>query len=510
MMKYYITDNTAASVLLEEIPEVSYADFYADLSEKLADPRYHLAHYFALPQGDRMVFYCLLLDDNSSQVMITSYALNYYDDTELPSLTALHPQVHPFGRDITERYGVRFGNMPWPKPLRFPFDRYDRNSSMDNFPFYKMEGKSLHEVNVGPIHAGIIEPGAFRFICSGEQVLHLEIALGYQHRGVEQAFVSTNNRLRQICLAEAIAGDSAIAHATAFAEAIEKLSGQDRPVQLDCERGVALELERMAMQIADTGALSMDVGYQLGQVACEALRTMTINTTQAWCGNRFGKGLIRPHGTNHPLTTQKSEMIRRNVAEIARRYDEVRQDIKSSPSLLARFEECGIVARDQMAAIGGVGQAARASGVCRDIRTSHPWGVYAQDISHKPITKTQGDVMARLMVRSREILQSAGYIDRLLSIYDQKYASELSPCDKPDYTAPLSASSLAFGLVEGWRGEICHVLVTDAEGKIAASRIKDPSLHNWMALALAVRGEGISDFPICNKSFNLSYCGNDL
>lgn len=118
--------------------------------------------------------------------------------------------------------------------------------------------------------------------------------------------------------------------------------------------------------------------------------------------------------------------------------------------------------------------------------------------------------MARLMVRSREILQSAEYIDRLLTICEQKQISEPAPCEKPDYDAPLAASSLAFGLVEGWRGEICHVLVTDAEGQIAASRIKDPSLHNWMALALAVRGEGISDFPICNKSFNLSYCGNDL
>lgn len=509
-MKYYITDNTAAAVSLKEIPEVPYAVFYADLCDKLADPRYHLAHYFALPQADRMYFYCLLLDDATSQVMITSHALNYYDDTELPSLTAQHPQVHPFERDITERYGVRFDAMPWPKPLRFPFDRYDRNSSMDNYPFYKMEGKSLHEVNVGPIHAGIIEPGAFRFICSGEQVLHLEIALGYQHRGVEQMFVSTHNRLRQTCLAEAIAGDSAVAHATAFAEAIEKLTGNDRPAQLDCERGIALELERMAMQIADTGALSMDVGYQLGQVACEALRTMTINTTQAWCGNRFGKGLIRPHGTNHPLTAEKLKMIRRNVAEIAHRYDEVRRDIKSSPSLLARFEECGIVAREQMTAIGGVGQAARASGVCRDIRSSHPWGVYAKDIKHESIIKTQGDVMARLMVRSREILQSAEYIDRLLTIYEQKYISESTPCEKPYYDAPLATSSLTFGLIEGWRGEICHVLVTDADGQIVASRIKDPSLHNWMALALAVRGEGISDFPICNKSFNLSYCGNDL
>ena len=342
-MKYYITDNTAPAVPLSEIPEASYAEFYTDQAAKLADARYHIAHYFALPLGDRLRFFCLLLDDAEAKVLIASHAMEYYDEQELPSLTALHPQVHPFERDIAERYGVRFDGMPWPKPLRFPFDRFDRGSTMDNYPFYTMEGRSLHEVNVGPIHAGIIEPGAFRFICNGEQVLHLEIALGYQHRGVEHEFEATANRLRQMCLAEAVAGDSAVTHAATFASAVEKLTGSVPSARLGVERAVALELERMAMQIADTGALCMDVGYQLGQVACEALRTMTINTTQAWCGNRFGKGLIRPGGTNHPLTAAKAETIRRNVAQIARRYDEVRRDIKSSPTLLARFEQCGIV-----------------------------------------------------------------------------------------------------------------------------------------------------------------------
>lgn len=507
-MNYYVTDNTARAVSLSDIPEVSYAAFYEDLSARLADARYHVAHYFALPAGDRMRFFCLLLDDAENRVLITSHATDYYDEAELPSLTALHPQMHPFERDIAERYGIRFEGMPWPKPLRFPADRYDRRSSIENYPFYTMEGRSLHEVNVGPIHAGVIEPGAFRFICNGEQVLHLEIALGYQHRGVEQAFETTDNRLRQACLAEAVAGDSAVAHATAFAQAVGKLSGFQHPARLERERAIALELERMAMQIADTGALCMDVGYQLGQVASEALRTLTINTTQAWCGNRFGKGLIRPQGTDHPLTAEKSAMIRRNVREIARRYDQVRRDIKSSPTLLARFEQCGIVPRDEMQRIGGVGQAARASGLARDIRTSHPWGVFAGPLRHESIVRTQGDVMARLMVRSREVLQSAEYIDRLLETGEQeRTAAENSA---PDYTAPLAPSSLAFGLVEGWRGENCHVLLTDAEGRIAACRIKDPSLHNWLALALAVRSEGISDFPICNKSFNLSYCGHDL
>ena len=507
-MHYYVTDNRAACVPLNEIPTAGYAEFYEDLAERLADERYHIGHYFALPDGDVLRAYCLLLDDTEHRVLVASYAIGYYDTPLLPSLTARHPQVHPFEREITERYGVRFADMPWNKPLRFPFDRYNRSSSIDNYPFYTIEGASLHEVNVGPIHAGIIEPGAFRFICNGEQVLHLEIALGYQHRGVERTMTADDNVLRQTLVAESVAGDSAVAHATAYAQLREKLADRkEAPATLDRERAIALELERMAMHIADTGALCMDVGYQLGQVACEALRTVTINTTQAWCGNRFGKGLVRPGGTDHPLDAGTAGTIRRNVREIARRYDEVRRDIKSSPSLLARFEQCGIVPREEMLRIGGVGQAARASGLARDVRASHPWGIYAETLRHEPIVRTQGDVMARLMVRCREVLQSAAYIDRLLDAWERQTPPAVP---QPDYTAPLAPEALSFGLVEGWRGETCHVAVTDAAGRIAACRIKDPSLHNWLALALAVRGEGISDFPICNKSFNLSYCGHDL
>lgn len=503
-MNYYTTDNLATAIPLEAIPDVGYAALYEDLRERLTQRHCHLAHYFAVPDGEALRFYVLLLDDHKHEVLITSFAMDYYDDVALPSLAAIHPAMHVFEREIAELYNVEFDSMPWPKPLRFAFNRRNRNSTMDNYPFYSIEGDSLHEVNVGPIHAGIIEPGAFRFICNGENVLHMEIALGYQHRGVENEFSSTDNRLRQTLLSESIAGDSAVAHSTAFATTIEKLCGTMADQSLSLERTVALELERMAMHIADTGALSMDVGYQLGQVACEALRTMTINTTQAWCGNRFGKGLVRPCGTNKPLSEEKIAMIINNVGEIRRRYIEVTEDIKSSPSLLSRFEQCGIVPKAEMQRIGGVGMAARASGLKRDIRSSHPFGAYSSQIQHQSITQHDGDVMSRLMMRCDEMPQSADYILQLLSGYRP------TSLPRPDYQSPLKADALAFSLVEGWRGEICHVAITDAQAKIKSYKVKDPSLHNWLALALAVRGEGISDFPICNKSFNLSYCGHDL
>ena len=237
-MNYYITDNLAGSVSLKDIPEVEYAALYNDLKERLKQDSYHVAHYFATPDGNRLRFYILLLDDAAHKVMVASFSMEYYEDVALPSLTALHPALHVYEREISELYNVEFDSMPWNKPLRVPFNRRNRNSTMDNYPFYTIEGESLHEVNVGPIHAGIIEPGAFRFVCNGENVLHLEIALGYQHRGVEQAFCSTENRLRQTLLAEGIAGDSAVSHATAYATTIEKLCGKRASTALDVERTV--------------------------------------------------------------------------------------------------------------------------------------------------------------------------------------------------------------------------------------------------------------------------------
>ena len=504
MKLYYITNNTASAVKIADIPVVDYTELYNDLAERMTNSRYHVAHYFATEHEMGLKFYLIILDDLSGEVLLTSFIPDYYT-RGLASLTALHAQFHPFEREIYELYGVPFNNHPWLKPLRFSHDRRNRESTMDSYPFYQMEGDELHEVNVGPIHAGIIEPGAFRFICNGEQVLHLEIALGYQHRGVEGEMTRDDNKLRQTLIAESIAGDTAVGHATAYAELVEKLGEEVIDEELKLERMIALELERIAMHIADTGALATDIGFQLYQVACEALRTVTINTTQAWCGNRFGKSMIRPFGTNHPLTQAKVDTIIKNITDVRRRYNELREDILADNTLLARFEQCGLVPTEEMQRIGGVGMAARSSNLKRDIRATHPSGYYSTELKHEPVLKSHGDVMSRLMTRLDEVLQSADYVLNTLKNY--KPTKSLRT---PQYDAKLQADALSFSLVEGWRGEICHVALTNGEGCITKYKVKDPSVHNWLGLAIAVRSEGISDFPINNKSFNLSYCGHDL
>lgn len=505
-MNWLAVKNNGGSVPLADIPVLGYAAFYDELCAMLADEKHHVVSYFAAPQGNELAFFCLVADDASGKVLLASHRYEYYSEDPLESITAQYAQMHPFEREIAELYGVRFAGNPWAKPLRFPHNRAAVSHTIENYPFYTIEGASLHEVNVGPIHAGVIEPGAFRFICNGEKVLHLEIALGYQHRGLETLMTSTDNRLRQTVLAESIAGDSVVAHTTAFATVAEKLTPDyRRNARLDAERAAALELERIAVHIADTGALCGDVAYQMGLVASEALRTIVINSTQLWCGNRFGKGLVRPCGTNFPLTDEVAQAVLKNIEDVRRRYAEVAEDLDTMPSLLSRFEDCGIVEREQLRQIGAVGVAARAGGLVRDLRATHAWGAYG-DMHHEPVEKEAGDIMSRLEVRIGEVAQSAGYVGELLG---RALATDTAPV-KPDYGAKFAPDSLSFAMVEGWRGEVCHVALTDSDGRIDTYKIKDPSMHNWLALALSLRGEGISDFPICNKSFNLSYCGHDL
>ncbi|MDR2885553.1 MAG: NADH dehydrogenase subunit, partial [Rikenellaceae bacterium] len=447
-MKWLRTTNRAGSVALERIPVADYADFHSSLCGLLEREGCHIVEYTAVPMDGALRFFALVADDQMGEVLIGSHTYTYYEERPLHAVTAVHEQAHPFERAIAELYGVRFEGNPWPKPLRYPAGGADKQATQDNHPFYTIDGTQLHEVNVGPIHAGVIEPGAFRFICNGERVLHLEIALGYQHRGVQPLMVAAKTPLQRVCLAESVVGDSAVTHAAAHAMVMEKLAAVEVPLALDAQRALAIELERMAMHMADIGALCGDVAYQLGQVACEALRTILINTTQRICGNRFGKGMVRPAGSRCEITAGLRAEIEHNVSEVSRRFSEVLADLKNSPTVLARFEECGRLTAAQAACIGAVGLAARSSGLPRDVRRSHVWGPWGATIPHTPVVREQGDVMSRLMVRAREVGQSAAYVLQLLE--------QCGPVPAPDLALGLQPGHLAFALVEGWRGEVCH------------------------------------------------------
>jgi Ni,Fe-hydrogenase III large subunit len=487
-----------------DIPLSEYSVFYAQIAELLNFETNHCLAYYCHELEDKRRLYCCIADGITGSIKVFCHELNK-GKSVLKSLTPACPQLHIFEREIHENYGIVFEGHPWMKPVRYPYDRADQLSNMDNYPFYEIESEELHEVGVGPIHAGVIEPGHFRFICNGEKVLHLEIQLGYQHRGIEKLFLEKKEPLQRCILSEGIAGDTSVGHALAHAQLIESLAGIQVGDALQIERCIALEMERIAVHIGDTAALCGDVAYQLGQAVCEALRTTVINTTQLWCGNRFGKGLIRPGGTNYPMTDDIADEIFRVLDDTGQRFSDITDRIYSLQTVLGRFEDVGIVTRQQALSTGAVGMAARTCGIFRDTRETHPFQYYRNHQVNTVMLET-GDVLARGMQRSREVMESVKTIHELIGIWRNTEKDS----EKPVYNYELKPESFAISVTEGWRGEICHVAHTDRNGNISHYKVTDPSLHNWMSLALAVRNQEISDFPVCNKSFNLSYCGHDL
>jgi Ni,Fe-hydrogenase III large subunit len=488
------------TIPLQSIPVLKYEDFLGLNTNLVKRREFHCVNYYGYLSTDKIRLICCIANDMDHTIYVSSAEIE--SNNSLPSFTARHFCFHNFERELHENFGINYKNHPWLKPLRYGFNQSNKEQQIKNYPFYQIHSEELHEVGVGPIHAGIIEPGHFRFICNGEQILHLEIQLGYQHRGIESLFLNKKKLLQRTVLAESIAGDSVAGHTTAFVNVWESLSGFNPSEDLLFARTLALELERIAIHTGDLSAICTDIAYQLGSSVFGRLRTPVINFLQEWCGNRLSKGLIRVRKNNFPFTPELAERLIKLLDDYEPDFMEMYNEMKILPSVLARLEKTGIVTLQQAEAIGAVGMTSRASGIARDIRSSHPSALYAQ-LNHEPVIKRHGDVYSRTQIRKEGILQSIGYIRQWLKTIpkENKQTMELKR------SAP---NAFAISLVEGWRGEICHCAITDDNGELLHYKIKDPSLHNWLALALAVRNNEISDFPICNKSFDLSYCGHDL
>jgi Ni,Fe-hydrogenase III large subunit len=465
-----------------------------------------LAALFGRPAGDRVRLFAVLADDPEGKLGLLATDV----DRAYPSLSAEAPSAQAFEREIAEQLGVRPEGHPWLKPLRFEpprragpdaFGRKDPGATIPGeYPFYAVEGEEVHEVAVGPVHAGIIEPGHFRFQCHGERVFHLEIVLGYQHRGVEAALRGGPDR-RSLAIAESIAGDTSVGHGLAYVKAVEALSGAAPPARAMALRGVGLELERIANHVGDLGALANDVGFLPTASYCGALRADFLNVSAELSGSRFGRSLVVPGGVKYDVGAAEARVLAARVRASWALARAAAGLLFESPSARARFEGTGTVTRETALALGLVGPAARASGVDRDVRRDHAFGIYR--FVHVPVTTADGgDVHARALVRLLEAERSADFV-----------ASQLENLPEGEVRAaagPLAPGRIAVSLVEGWRGEIAHVASTDARGRFEHYKVVDPSFHDWFGLALALRDGQISDFPLCNKSFNLSYAGHDL
>lgn len=475
------------------IPRLSFAAFREVVTK---------GRVSALFAVERELF-AVLSDDDDGVLELASTVI---DGDSFPSMTLTCPQVHLFEREVYEEWGLLPEGHPWLKPVRFPRARRAGALRADAAmpaagiaDFYRVEGDEIHEVAVGPVHAGVIEPGHFRFQCHGEHVFHLEISLGYQHRGAERELLLRPKRAVHVI--ETISGDATCGHAIAYAQAIEALSGTRISARAMALRAIGLELERLANHAGDLGALAGDVGFLPTANYCGRLRGDFLNATALLCGSRFGRGLVRPGGVAFELDEKRREDMSRRLTSALADTENAVQLLWETPSVQARFEATGTVSPEIARALGLVGVAARACGIERDVRCDLPSGIYR--FAQLPVsTWTTGDVFARAYVRWLEIQRSVAFLLRKLEAHHEGALREP--------IGALAPNRFAVSLVEGWRGEICHVAITGADGVLAHYKIVDPSFHNWIGLAMALRDQQISDFPLCNKSFNLSYCGHDL
>ncbi|MCL1908072.1 MAG: hydrogenase [Holophagaceae bacterium] len=430
-----------------------------------------------------------------------------------PSMTPKCRQAHLFEREIAEQWGLLPEGHPWLKPIRF----HKLLGSAESGPiwplegpgiqnFYEVEGSEVHEVAVGPVHAGIIEPGHFRFQCHGENVFHLEIALGYQHRGIERALEGGPGRL-SMKMIETASGDATIGHGLAYLSSIEALMGIQLAEKSVIIRALALELERLANHVGDLGALAQDAGFQPTSAYCGRLRGDFLNLTAEICGNRLGRDLLAVGGVSFDIHTALAQKLLKQLADIEADLVEAVELIWNTSSVASRFEGAGKISKATALELGMVGPAARASGVDLDVRRDFPLAPY--DLIPMSIALEEtGDIYARARIRAAETQTSIRFVRSAIRALQDM---EPSPAT-PSATEPikLMPNSIAIGAVEGWRGMIFHMAITGENGQFERFKIVDPSFHNWPGLTLAMRGQGISDFPLCNKSLNLSYCGFDL
>ena len=489
------------AVALAAIPRETPARFRDSVAAAVAGGR-RLVAFFGMPEtGGRTLLLAVLATDAEGALTACSTVVA----DSYPALTPDCPEAHLFEREIAEQCGVIPDGHPWLKPVRrHPPDHPARANGgafdRERYPFFQMGGEEVHEVAVGPVHAGIIEPGHFRFQAHGEEVLFLEIMLGYQHRGVE-TLLETRARAQAVLVAEAIAGDTVIGHAGAYCAAIEALARSRKTPRAQTIRGIALELERLANHIGDLGAIAGDVAYQPAAAYFGRMRGECLNLLLTISGNRYGRGLVRPGGAAFDITPDMA-------AEAIDRLTRLREELLPAADLMlgnasvqARLEGTGGLTPAKCLELGLVGPPARACGLHRDVRHDHPYGVFR--FAHIPVsTAWAGDVLARCLVRRLEILRSLEFVVEQL---------EYLPGGVPRVECGgLRPEELAVAMTEGWRGEIVHAVVTDSVGAVRRHKVVDPSFHNWSGLAAALPGNQISDFPLCNKSFNLSYAGHDL
>ncbi len=428
----------------------------------------------------------------------------YIASASVPSLTGVTPAAAWHEQEIHDQYGVQFAGHPALVPLLRHRGRDDGGASQngprepeDDFQFLKVQGKGVCEVPVGPVHAGIIEPGHFRFSVVGDTVLHLQLRLFYTHKGTEKLFEGTAAP-DAVPIAESVSGDNCFAHAVAYCQAVEQVFQAAVPAKAIAIRLVGLELERLMAHIGDFGALCGDVGFTVPAAYCARIKEDLLQASTRGIGTRYWRGVAVPGGVRQEITKAHTHELQERVQACAGDFFSIAEEALNAPSLQERFEGVGVLAPGAAADLAIVGPVARACGISLDVRRDHPYGAY-ENLKFEVPTLHYGDVMARARVRVEEVRTSVRLIlDCLEALPEGPIRSSLSG----------AASGKAFAAVESPRGELVYWLHLH-EGRITRCHVRSPSFQNWPAVPFAVSGNIIADFPLINKSFNLSYSGCD-
>ncbi len=495
---YLTVEKDAAVKLCDHI----YHHFNAPLvslfatDERKKDGQFKVHYVFSLDRDDAFIIIRINVDEKTPYYPSLTHkipAANWYE-REIQDMFGLIPRGHPDPRHL-----VNFED--WPEglyPLRKDFDISTKPPRVEGkYVYRRVEGEGVYEIPVGPVHAGVIEPGHFRFSVAGEPIINLEIRHFYTHKGVEKLFESLSID-RAVFLAERVSGDNSVAHAVAFCQAVEKIAGVEVPPRARYTRTILLELERLYNHLGDIAGIATDVAYAFGAAHANKLKEEIMQLNEKVAGSRLLRGMNTVGGVRRDIGGRKDEILI-NLSRFQREFRELTELLFSTSSVMDRIETTGRIYNDIAKGLHVVGPAARASGIDRDARRDHPYSAYPELNFKVPVMKS-GDVFARTKIRSDEVLESIALIEQALwSLPDGDIKSDVE--NIPD--------GYAFGCVEAPRGETLY-WVNIAGNRIERCKVRDPSFCNWLAIEYAVLDNIVPDFPIINKSLSLSYSGNDM
>jgi len=430
--------------------------------------------------------------------LIIHKAWNY--ENKISSFFGLKPIGHPDNRTI-----ILHEN--WPTnifPLRKDFNWQKKPAEASGkFNFQKVKGEGIYEIPVGPIHAGIIEPGHFRFSVAGENIVFLEPRLGYTHKGSEKLFeiLPLDDKIK---LSEKISGDSSFSHSLAFCQALEQLSDSKIPKRASYLRVIYAELERLANHFGDIGSIMMDTGFSFGGAQGARLREMIMQINEKITGSRFLRGVNVIGGVTKNINNDVKIKLANELQNILDDFIQIIQIAENSSTLLNRLQETGKISSEIANDFGAVGIIAKSVGFAFDARLDYSYAAYDESIKVDIPTEQAGDVYARFRIRVSEVYSS---IEIIKTVLDKLPKEDIILSNQ---VTIFKKRSIAIGVVEGWRGEIIYFITTDSNGNISRVFPHDPSIANWPMIGFAGLNNIIPDFPLINKSFNMSYSGNDL